>query len=400
MRAKATAAAIYLILAGTAAAAPAVPPGKGPVKQQQAAPAPASPSPAPAVAPAPAPQQAVQAAPTPAPAAAAPAAAVAVVPAPAQAAQFAPPQVPPATVPPQAATVVAPAAGANNAPSPDDGAGDPSDVKPEGKGIGTRASHGPSGQAGAPGKKDNGIYYHGGPLTLGTAHVYYIWYGNWVGNSATTILPDLAASIGGSPYYGINTTYYNGQNVRVSNSVAYMGSASDNYTRGASLSDADIQSVVVAAIAAGKLPTDSNGTYFVLTSADVNASSGFCTQYCGWHTHASVNGVDLKYAFVGNPDRCPSACAEQTTGPNGNAGADGMASIIAHELEESVTDPALNAWYNRRGQENADLCAWTFGALSTAANGAKYNMTLGSRNYLIQQNWVNDRGGYCAVSYP
>jgi hypothetical protein len=76
-----------------------------------------------------------------------------------------------------------------------------------------------------------------------------------------------------------------------------------------------------------------------------------------------------------------------------------MASIIAHELEEAVTDPDLNAWYDRRGSENADKCAWTFGTTSTAANGSKYNMTLGSRNYLIQRNWVNAAGGYCAKSY-
>jgi hypothetical protein len=33
------------------------------------------------------------------------------------------------------------------------------------------------------------------------------------------------------------------------------------------------------------------------------------------------------------------------------------------------------------------------------SNGAYYNMTLGSRNYLIQQNWVNASGGYCALKY-
>ena len=76
-----------------------------------------------------------------------------------------------------------------------------------------------------------------------------------------------------------------------------------------------------------------------------------------------------------------------------------MASIIAHELEEAVTDPDLNAWYDTRGYENADKCAWTFGATQTAANGAKYNMTLGGTNYLIQRNWVNASGGYCALSY-
>ena len=47
-----------------------------------------------------------------------------------------------------------------------------------------------------------------------------------------------------------------------------------------------------------------------------------------------------------------------------------MASIIAHELEEAATDPDLNAWYDSRGDENADKCAWTFGTTYTAANGA------------------------------
>ena len=56
-----------------------------------------------------------------------------------------------------------------------------------------------------------------------------------------------------------------------------------------------------------------------------------------------------------------------------------MASIIAHELEEAATDPDLNAWYDRRGDENADKCAWTFGTTYTAANGAIANMNLGAR---------------------
>ena len=76
-----------------------------------------------------------------------------------------------------------------------------------------------------------------------------------------------------------------------------------------------------------------------------------------------------------------------------------MASIIAHELEEAHTDPDLNAWYDNRGYENADKCAWTFGTTSTASNGSKYNMTLGTRQYLIQQNWVNAGSGSCAKSY-
>ena len=75
-----------------------------------------------------------------------------------------------------------------------------------------------------------------------------------------------------------------------------------------------------------------------------------------------------------------------------------MASIIAHELEEAVTDPDLNAWYDSRGAENADKCAWTFGNTYTV-NGAQANMQLGSRHFLIQRNWVNATGGYCSLSY-
>jgi hypothetical protein len=278
---------------------------------------------------------------------------------------------------------------------------DEDDLVPTGKGWGERADHaaprafqGGQGSAGSTGT--NGIFYHGGPLLTNGVNAYYIWYGNWVGNSATTILVDLMSHIGGSPYFNINTTYYNGSKQHVSNSVAYVTSATDNYSLGKSLSDANIQTVVSSAITAGRLPMDSNAVYFVLTSSDVTASSGFCTQYCGWHTHGTIAGVDIKYAFIGNPDRCPSACEQQTTGPNGNAGADGMASIIAHELEEATTDPDLNAWYDRRGAENADKCAWTFGTTYTA-NGAQANVHLGSRDYLIQRNWVNAAGGYCAM---
>jgi len=213
-------------------------------------------------------------------------------------------------------------------------------------------------------------------------------------------LTDLASNIGGSPYFNINTTYFNGSNVHVSNSVNYVKSTNDNYSHGTALSDSAIQAVVSGAISGGALPKDTNGVYFVLTSADVNATSGFCTQYCGWHTHGTIGGSDIKYSFIGNPDRCPSSCAAQTTGPNGNAGADGMASIISHELEEAVTDPDLNAWYDRRGYENADKCAWTFNPTYAAANGALANMKLGTRDFLIQRNWVNASGGYCAVAYP
>ncbi len=273
------------------------------------------------------------------------------------------------------------------------------DLRPTGKGWGERDAHAQGNAKPSGGARTNGISYHGGPVILGTTNVYYIWYGNWSGNTANTILTNLASSIGGSRYFNINTTYYNGAGTHISNAVHYAGSTTDSGSQGSNLTDAAVQNVVSSAISSGRLPKDTNAVYFVLTSADVNETSGFCTQYCGWHTNGTISGSDIKYSFVGNPDRCPSACEAQSTSPNGNAGADGMASIIAHELEEAVTDPDLNAWYDSRGYENADKCAWTFGTTYTASNGSSYNVILGGMEYLIQRNWVNASGGYCSMSY-
>lgn len=287
---------------------------------------------------------------------------------------------------------------------------EPSETLPTGRGIGTR-EHQPQGDANGGGSKtpvasaSNGIAYHGGPVMTAGSNVFYIWYGNWGTNTAKSILPALATGLSGSPYFNINTTYYNASNVKVKNAVLMAGEyAWDTAAYGNALSDANVQAIVAWTINNGGLPYDPDGVYFVLTSPEITETSGFCTKYCGWHTHFALNGVassDVKYAFVGNPaTQCPSACEAQTANsPNGNPGADGMASVIAHELEEAVTDPDLNAWYDKRGYENADKCAWTFGTTAKASNGSSYNMTLGSLKFLIQQNWVNARGGACALSY-
>jgi hypothetical protein len=77
-----------------------------------------------------------------------------------------------------------------------------------------------------------------------------------------------------------------------------------------------------------------------------------------------------------------------------------MANLLAHEISEALTDPDLNAWYDWRGNENGDKCAWNFGTTQTASNGSQYNVTLRTKQFLLQKIWVNARGGYCAISYP
>lgn len=277
-------------------------------------------------------------------------------------------------------------------------------LKPNGKGWGELD---PSGSTAKNAEKfssisTNGILYHGGPIMPGTVNMYYIWYGAWnspTASSTNSLLTTFGQYIGGpTPYFNINTTYFNGNNQFVSGSVALPKSVADSGSQGAALTDSKVAAIVQNALASGALPTDTNGVYFVLASQEITETSGFCTQYCAWHTHGSIAGQDIKYGFIGDPMQCPSACSAQTVTPNGNMEADSMANLIAHELSESVTDPDLNAWFDRRGMENADKCAWKFGATQSLSSGAKYNVNFGSLNWLLQQNWINAGGGSCTLS--
>ena len=243
---------------------------------------------------------------------------------------------------------------------------------------------------------------HGGPV-MNTPKIYIIWYGNWnQTNGSDTpagqqIVRDWAANIGNSAHFRLNSSYPPTNSI--SGLVSFGGETTDTGTS-KRLSDANIKTIVTNSISSGRLPKDTTGVYFVLTSSDVTASSGFCTQYCGWHTHATISGSDIKYSFVGNAKRCITSCAAQSTvSPNGNPGVDGAISVITHELEEATSDPDLNAWYDASGAENADKCAWTFGHFQyTTANGSFANMHLGNRDYLIQRNlWYSGSSWLCMV---
>jgi hypothetical protein len=264
----------------------------------------------------------------------------------------------------------------------------------------------------------NGIEYHGGPVMQGPHNVYFIWYGNFSGNTALTILPDLINGFGGSRYFNTNTTYGDTTG-DIANTVTLDGQIFDNYSQGTALNDTNLPNILLLPFNNGRLPVDPNGIYFILTSPDVTETSGttggFCKTFCGFHTFRTfTNGItstDIKAAFVGDPaTQCPArpgqaGCSAQALSPNGNEGADAMANVIAHELNETVTDPKINAWFHIDGTgEVGDLCntssfATTFGPTFTSLNGARANVVLSGRQYLLQSNWLNSGGGFCAMGF-
>ena len=249
----------------------------------------------------------------------------------------------------------------------------------------------------APVSANNGIGYRGGPIMPGVVSVYYIWYGNWAGNSAPQILTDLVSGLNGSPLYRINTTYNDTTGQSVSGQLRFGGSTSPGYSHGQNLNNSGVWNVVNDALNSSALPVDTNGVYFVVSSKDVSLD-GFCSSFCGWHTYNRHNGQAIKFAFIGDAARCNGSCGGLGVTPNGNATADDAASTIFHELSESVSDPQLNAWSSTGNGENGDKCAWKYLTTFREPNGSKANEHLGSRDFLLQSMWANADGGYCGLA--
>ena len=263
-----------------------------------------------------------------------------------------------------------------------------------------------------PVKTDTRISYHNGPVMTGTSAIYLIWYGNWTGNTAQSILTDLASNIGSSPYFLINTTYPDLSGGAPSGGLIYAGAVYDSYSQGPSLSVANVKQIVAAQLSSGHLPLDTAGIYLVIGSSDVTDIRPDGTTFCtpGAQPHHGLgefSGTLFKYGYIGGAARCPTIAGPQLFGltpPNDNFSADAMASTMAHLLSVIVTSPSgpgapYGGWYDRYGLENADKCAGQFGTTYAASNGGPANIRLGARDYLIQQNWVNARKGYCALSY-
>ncbi|CAF1216508.1 unnamed protein product [Rotaria sp. Silwood1] len=222
------------------------------------------------------------------------------------------------------------------------------------------------------------ITYHGGPV-MNNPVVYVIWYGNWTANNGTTIIENFLIGLGSTLWWNITRAYNN------TSPIIFGGSTTDSYSQGKRLTQSLVLAIVKLAINSMALPNDTNGIYFVLTSADCT-EEWFCWTACGWHDFD--NSTNLKYSWVGNSEQlCPKRCSIQLVSPNGNFAADAMVSVIAHEASETVSDPYINAWYDSNCEENADKCAWTFGSASLLSNNAYYNMIVNGFKYMVQQNW-------------
>ena len=257
------------------------------------------------------------------------------------------------------------------------------------------------------------ITYHDGPVMIGASDIYVIWYGCWdetcgnLGNPNTQmILNDFLMNIGGSPYFQM-TAMYESPFGAPSGALFWAGQVVDSYSHGMELTKEQIAGIVQDQIEDNNLPLDPAGIYLVVASADVgSASTGLCASQFAHHGSGTALGGGFRYAFVGNPNRCPEAAgpqffsgATQLPTPNGDFAADALVSSLSQVFIGVVTNPTGGAWFDRYGLEAAQKCVGQFGPTYLAPNGAIANMRLGQRHYLIQQSWViNTKRAHCAMN--
>jgi hypothetical protein len=262
----------------------------------------------------------------------------------------------------------------------------------------------------------SGILYHGGKVIASPSitKVVAIYWGagaiysgqasrTGTGSADPTLIGSFLRNLGGSPYFNINTTYYDGAGARVLNQVGYTGfwsTGRDVAVPSASPTDADMVNLIQAGITLKKIAYDPNTVYAIFTGSGINLGGGFGSQYCAYHTHGTTSSGVVLYAAMPHNQDFPGGCTSQLPSPNADVAGNSEVNTLAHEIEETTTDGMANAWFDRRGYENADKCAWTWGTTQTAPGGGTYNMQLADgKYYLVQRNWVNSGSGGCAIAF-
>lgn len=254
---------------------------------------------------------------------------------------------------------------------------------------------------------DPTITYHGGPIIQAQKVAAIYWSSRTIykggpapgstgsGNSDGSLVGFFLNHIGGSPYYAINSLYFESGGHFVQNSVTYTQYWAPNTGVPAPQSNVTLSALeakIEAGFTSGALTFDPNTVYLVFTDSVVDQDNMFNRGTCAEHGNFAWSGHDVKFAAMPR-DLDQSACTQgghvQGAGsPNNDRAADVEVNTIAHETEETTTDPdPFSAWYDAGQHETADKCAWYFDPMYTTANGSKANMNLAGKDFLIQKQW-------------
>jgi hypothetical protein len=206
----------------------------------------------------------------------------------------------------------------------------------------------------------------GGPL-IPSLTTYAIYWGQDFPSDLKSGVASLLSSLDGSNYLHIAKQYMRGAPI----STSYGGSIDDPSAPTDMPSHDTLGDEVCKLVSA----PDPDTLYIVFTSNAPNSA-------CAWHDTANCNGFTFPVAYVPNQDLLlPSCKVPSGLNCNSYSGATAAsADSVAHELLETMTDPFLNAWHDKHGNEIADKCQNTFQACVTLPTGT----------WELQAEWSNN----------
>jgi hypothetical protein len=288
----------------------------------------------------------------------------------------------------------------------------PSPSNPAGKALGIVPVHGKSGNATRLSSAGSNLSWHNGPVMhSNTVHaIYWIPSGYSVSASYRSTIDGFfanvaaaAASGSSNDVYFSDTQYYDGSGNIAFNST-WGGSVVDNNSVPASgcrdsytsvcLTDAQLQSEISRVMKANGWSGGLSNEYFIFTPKNVGScigSSCSYSYYCAYHSQIGSGSSATLYANMPYAAYVPAACGSGQS-PNGDD-ADSTINVTSHEHNETITDPLGTAWYDRRGYEDGDKCAWNFGHTLGTTNYGSYNQVIGTGEYYLQQEWSNRSSG-------
>ena len=210
-----------------------------------------------------------------------------------------------------------------------------------------------AGFAGAGGSLIN----HGGPVIV-SAKVVSIFWGNQWGSttnpsSLAQTITSFFANFGTTGEYNVITQYSGIQQTNLTNQYWV-----DTTNPPTNVTDADVQAEVQNYLTTNRLLPDVSTIYEVFLPSTSYASFGSSDscggpnlQFCAYHSNFNFDNVNVKYSSMPYPS-C-SGCQS-----SGFTDANNFEHFACHETREAVTDADGTAWYDRRGNEADDKCAW------------------------------------------
>ena len=226
-------------------------------------------------------------------------------------------------------------------------------------------------------KAGQNIVNHGGP-TITSAKVVFLFWGPSFSNAASpdfvyaTTLQAYRNLFGTTPEYNTITQY---SGIQLANLGSGTADGFDNSTPPTNVTDALVRSHVSAYLATHAF--DNSTIYEVVLPSSSYSSSGSSTScggpslaYCAYHGHFTSGGNDVKYSI--QPYASCGGCKVA-----GWTDVQNQEHFVCHETREAVTDPDLNAWFDRVGNEADDKCAWSPSPF------------IGTGGYAYQYEWSN-----------